>query len=64
MKLVEQYGTFDQLIVWTDNAPSQFKASEDCLHCYLYDDTVAVALYSDETRGTVRNIWPAHCLDR
>ena len=25
MKLMEQYGTFDHLIVWTDNAPSQFK---------------------------------------
>jgi len=28
--LTEKYGTFDQLIVWTDNAPSQFK------ECYFF----------------------------
>ena len=37
MKLMEQYGTFDQLIVWTDNAPSQFK---ECFFFFYLDHLV------------------------
>ena len=36
-KLTEQYGTFDQLIVWTDNAPSQFK---ECFFFFYLDHLV------------------------
>ena len=37
MKLTEQYGTFDQLMVWTDNAPSQFK---ECFFFFYLDHLV------------------------
>ena len=37
MKLTEQYGTFDQLIVWTDSAPSQFK---ECFFFFYLDHLV------------------------
>ena len=37
MKLTEQYGTFDHLIVWTDNAPSQFK---ECFFFFYLDHLV------------------------
>ena len=33
----ETHGTFDQLIIWTDNAPSQFK---ECLFFFYLDHLV------------------------
>ena len=37
MKLTERHGTFDQFIVWTDNAPSQFK---DCFFFFYLNHLV------------------------
>ena len=41
-KLTEQYGTFDQLIVWTDNAPSQFK---ECFFFFYLDHLVKINIF-------------------